>query len=186
MLGIPCVLPVPQDVVCARLNPTANQQPEDTTDEHGQQVDRQPHKLCDEPLHPLYCKKPGRSGLQIVRHDQIAKAVSYALGKIFGSSKIKLEPRINDTTQRRGDLLITTMYGATKTILDVLVTCPAAPSNISKHNTKRAPGAAAEAGVRTKQRKYARDIPTGTRFVPFVIETGGRLAKATVDWLDNY
>ena len=29
-------------------------------------------------------------------------------------------------------------------------------------------------------------MPTGTEFVPFVIETGGRLGKATSEWLDNF
>ena len=45
--------------------------------------------------------------------------------------------------------------------------------------------ASAVHGAKKKNDKYLPDLPPGTKFVPFVIETGGRLAKATYEWLDN-
>jgi len=48
------------------------------------------------------------------------------------------------------------------------------------------PGAAAACTVKWEKRKYLRTMPADTEFVPFVIETGGRLAKATSEWLDGF
>jgi deoxyhypusine synthase len=48
------------------------------------------------------------------------------------------------------------------------------------------PGAAAEYGAGYKIQKYAEALTDGEIFVPFIVETGGRLAQCTVDWLDEH
>jgi len=67
-----------------------------------------------------------------------------------------------------------------------MVTCPAAPSMVSRHNSHLIPGVAAVHGVKKKNEKYLPELPPSTEFVPFVIETGGRLAKTTYKWLDSF
>jgi len=91
---------------------------------------------------------------------------------------------INQSSEKRGDIRITA--GGKQIILDVMVTCPAAPSMVSRHNSHLIPGAAAVYGVKKNNDKYLPELPSDTESVPFVIETGGRLAKATYEWLDSF
>jgi len=57
---------------------------------------------------------------------------------------------------------------------------------VSRHNSHLIPGAVAVHGVKKKHDKYLPDLPADTGFVPFVIDTGGRLAKTTYEWLDSF
>jgi len=91
---------------------------------------------------------------------------------------------INQNSEKRGDIRI--IAGGKQIILDVMVTCPAAPSMVSRHNSHLIPGVAAAHGVKKKNDKYLPDLPPNTEFVPFVIETGGRRAKTTYEWLDSF
>ena len=91
---------------------------------------------------------------------------------------------INQSSEKRGDICITA--GGKQIILDVMVTCPAAPSMVSRHSSHLIPGAAAVHGVKKKNEKYLSELPSSIEFVPFVIETGGRLAKTTCKWLDSF
>jgi len=185
-LGIPFVLPVPGDISChcGNVLQSVDLSSTEAIDEDGQVTNLQPHKLTEEPLHPLYCRRVGRAGLRQIRHDKIAKLLGRKVVKLFHGAQISFEPMVNRGSDKRGDILITT--GGKQIILDVMVTCPAAPSMVQTHNSHRIPGAAAVRAVKIKNRKYGRSVPEHTEFVPFVIETGGRLAKTTCVWLDSF
>ena len=187
-LGIPLVLPVPDDIVChcGTIVRNVDLASPRAIDENGYATNKQPHELTEEPLHPLYCRYEGRAGLRISRHDKITKVLARRLPGLYHNATFRLEPRINHTPEnrKRGDILITA--GGKRIVLDVMVTCPANRSMVTKHMSQRIPGAAAACAVKWKKRKYLRTIPAGTEFVPFVIETGGRLAKTTSEWLDSF
>lgn len=95
-----------------------------------------------------------------------------------------MEPIIAQGPEKRGDILITA--GSKKTIIDVLVTCPATPSMVRRHSSHLIPGATAARAGRKKNDQYLQDVPTGIKFVPFVIETGGCFAKTTSERLDGF
>ena len=102
---------------------------------------------------------------------------------LYHNATATSEPIINQNSEKRGDIRI--IAGDKQIILDVMVTCPAAPSMVNRHNSHLIPGVAAVHGVK-KNEKYLPDLPPNTEFVPFVIETGGRLAKTTYKWLDSF
>jgi len=185
-LGIPLILPIPDDISCHCGNVLQNVDllSPDAMDADGQATNLQPYRLMEEPLHPLYCRRTGRAGMRQIRHDRIAKIVQRQIVKLYHNATASPEPMINQSSEKRGDIRITA--GGKQIILDVMVTCPAAPSMVSRHNSHLIPGAAAVHGVKKKNDKYLPELPPGTEFVPFVIETGGRLATTTYEWLDSF
>ena len=88
-------------------------------------------------------------------------------------------------TRKRCDILITA--GGKRIVLDVMVTCPANRTKVTKqYMSQSVLGDAAACAIKWKKRKYLPTMPADTEFVPFVIETGGRLAKTTSQWLDGF
>ncbi len=65
-------------------------------------------------------------------------------------------------------------------ILDVGVVCPGTQRYVD-HGSGTTPGLAAEAYAAVKVAKYADQ----DNFIPFILETGGRVNKAARDWLDS-
>ena len=69
-------------------------------------------------------------------------------------------------------------HGNTR-ILDVGVVCPGTQRYVDQ-GSGTTPGLAAEAYAAVKAAKYADQ----DNFIPFILETGGRVNKAARDWLD--
>ena len=72
-------------------------------------------------------------------------------------------------------------YSSTRNtwILDVGVVCPGTQRYVDQ-GSGTTPGLAAEAYAAVKVAKYADQ----DNFIPFILETGGRVNKAARDWLD--
>ena len=81
--------------------------------------------------------------------------------------------------RQRADIRVT--KGGTQWLLDVGVVCPATARYVTSKKTHKTPGAAAEDLHKRKATKYA-GVPN---FVPFAIETGGRLSSGARDFVDN-
>jgi hypothetical protein len=79
--------------------------------------------------------------------------------------------------ERRGDIKVS-KHGNTW-ILDVGVVCPGTQRHVDQ-GSGTTPGLAAETYAAVKAAKYADQ----DNFVPFILETGGRVNKAARDWLD--
>ena len=134
--------------------------------------------LEDQPLHGLICKR--RSRRIGKRHDKIRDRLVYYLNLVEGVVATK-EPYIHDPAHpmRRGDIRVA--WQGRITILDIGITCPATASHV-KRGSHKIPGIAAKQYHATKLKKYA-DSPT--HFVPFIIETGGRLHDVARDFIDD-
>jgi hypothetical protein len=79
--------------------------------------------------------------------------------------------------QRRGDIKVS-KHGNTW-ILDVGVVCPGTQRYVDQ-GSGTMPRLAAAACAAVKAAKYADQ----DNFIPFILETGGRVSKAARDWLD--
>ena len=84
----------------------------------------------------------------------------------------------------RGDVLVSTLEDVLN--VDVVITHPA--SKTLRGRSSRTPGAAARVAEENKRRHHAAGGTRGYRFVPFAVETYGRLGNAAVevlaDWAD--
>ncbi len=87
-----------------------------------------------------------------------------------------LQPQ-DGADQRRGDIKVS-KHGNTW-ILDVGVVCPGTQRYVDQ-GSGTTPGVAAEASAAVKAAKNA----DKDNFIPFILETGGRVNKAARDWLD--
>jgi hypothetical protein len=115
------------------------------------------------------------------RHDYIRDALCQALGRIPGVQATR-EPRVENPQdggdQRRGDIRV--HKGGTTWVIDVGVVCPGTARYVGK-GAATVPGAAAAVYEGAKMDKY-RDQPN---FVPFIVETGGRVGVAGRQFLDT-
>jgi hypothetical protein len=111
------------------------------------------------------------------RHDSIRDRLATVLGRVSGT----VEPRVlqpqDGADQRRGDIKVS-KHGNTW-ILDGGVVCPGTQRYVDQ-GSGTTPGLAAEAYAAVKVAKYADQ----DNFIPFILETGGRVNKAARDWLD--
>jgi hypothetical protein len=89
-----------------------------------------------------------------------------------------LQPQ-DGADQRRGDIKVS-KHGNTW-ILDVGVVCPGTQRYVDQ-GSGTTPGLAAEAYAAVKVANYADQ----EHFIPFILETGGRVNKAARDWLDGF
>jgi hypothetical protein len=106
------------------------------------------------------------------RHDSIRDRRATVLGRVNGT----VEPRVlqpqDGADQRRGDIKVS-KHGKTW-ILDVV--CYGAQRYVDQGS-----GTTPEAYAVVKAAKYADQA----NFIPFILETGGRVNKAARDWLDT-
>ena len=136
------------------------------------------------PDHALNC--PNVWGLTVSRHDELAKAVRDALSRAGATTS--LEPHLSafagnpaaraaaqryrkEGEEARGDVLCT--LGGEQMIIDVSVTNPLSASYVGAA-AERA-GAAAQKRDETKTAAYAAREDSGYKFIPFSVETHGRL-----------
>jgi hypothetical protein len=152
------------------------------------------HQISSTGDHTFVCAQAGKGGIcgrktshhEAVKYRVIALLKKYSKGRTITnepSLQWPLKPGVNRTqnTKTKGDIAIE--QNGVSTILDVQVTFP----NVARHpRASSQAGAALEAGKvkkNTEYKDYA--IPVG-RFVPFIMETGGRMHKDAREFLNNY
>jgi len=101
------------------------------------------------PLQPPYCRRTGRAGLPQILYDRVANIVQKQVVKQYQNATATSEPMINQSSEN-----VRITAGGKQTILDVMVTCPAAPSMVNMHASHLIPGAAAVRGVKKRNHKY--------------------------------
>ena len=110
----------------------------------------------------------------------IAVAIAGALNRIEGiRASAASQPRVDSNSQQRSDVRICRNDGM-RWLLDVTVSNVGKAGMVVRHNSHKVPGAVAEAASKRKQDKYA-DVEN---FVPFAIETGGRICVAGSEFVD--
>jgi hypothetical protein len=134
--------------------------------------------FAESPLHILCCKNT--QGRMIRRHDMVRDKLVEHFNRMDGISAITIEPNIGTPHQPglRADIRLT--HAGTVHMLDVSVTCPAAPS--ANSNAFKVAGIAARKRYADKIKKYA-----GCRFgiQPIVLETGGRIHPESCKFIDR-
>lgn len=128
--------------------------------------------------HAMTCDK--MSGVRSMRHNQIQNSVRYGCSK--AGCDTSWEPKEgamqnlqcgDDGYGRRGDILVSTLEDLLN--VDIAVTHPAMQTVRAK--ASKTPGAAAEERAKAKRRYHEKNGTPGYRFVPFVVESYGRLGK---------
>jgi hypothetical protein len=128
--------------------------------------------------HAMTC--PKMSGVRTMRHNQIQNSVRYGCSK--AGCDTSWEPKEGSMQElqcgdegygRRGDILVSTLEDLLN--VDVSVTHPAMHSVRVK--ASKTPGAAAEERDKQKRRYHEKNGTPGYSFVPFSVETYGRLGK---------
>ena len=138
------------------------------------------NNLSLQPMHGLYC--PGRWNKVVNRHDRVRDALAKAIGKFEDIQAVSIEPAVRNARNSAGaraDIRVT--KGGTHYYLDIGIICPAAPGHVNKLKTHERPGAAADWYVQQKMSKYK----DADNYRPIVIETGGRIADASIEFLDS-
>ena len=140
-----------------------------------------------DPDHPMSCKTS--AGERNVRHNQVANTVRRICHRagIATSSEPPLRhlrrntaPHQRDRDGDRGDILIILPRA---TVTDIAVVHPAAPS----HRAVAAvtPGATARAKDTDKIRHYRRNDNNAYDFIPFTVESFGRLSPKAMELLNT-
>lgn len=126
--------------------------------------------------HAMTCDK--MSGIRTVRHNHIQNTVQYGCKTAGLDSTLEPKERHLKHLQlgdeeygKRGDILLSTLDDLIN--VDISITHPASATLRGK--ASRTPGAAAEARDKAKVRDHAKNGTPGYSFVPFSIETYGRL-----------
>jgi len=126
-------------------------------------------RLRDEPFHGLCCSMC--QGNIINRHDNIRDLIIKILRR-WGKRNIdvRAEPSVpRDGRHLRADIAVT--FNSVITYVDVGITCPATRAQV-RGGSHKEPGKALEKSEKVKLQKYDHLKPN---FVPFILETGGRL-----------
>jgi hypothetical protein len=178
-LGVPCVMPPTQwHCNCRDHGGPHHSAYVERVSEANLDDDHQAASFATDPCHGLLCRRRWRRVTK--RHDSIRDRLATVLGRVSGTSAT-VEPRVlqpqDGADQRRGDIKVS-KHGNTW-ILDVGVVCPGTQRYVDQ-GSGTTPGLAAEAYAAVKVAKYADQ----DNFIPFILETGGRVNKAARDWLD--
>ena len=133
--------------------------------------------LEDEPFHGLCCR--ARQGRIIQRHDAIRDLLANTLNALEEVTVVSTEPTLDGEGGhgQRGDIKL--LANGTEFVIDVTVACPATRHMTRTHHTGTVPGAAGGYAQACKRRKY------WTRLQPFVIETGGRVHRDTLQFVHD-
>jgi hypothetical protein len=141
---------------------------------------------CDS-HHAMTCDK--LAGSHTLRHNIIQSMVQYGSSAAGHSSSIEPQERhlknlrVGDLGYgQRGDVLVSTLDDLVN--VDITVTHPA--SATMRGRASKVPGAAAKAAEDSKHRSHARDGTSGYRFVPFAVESYGRLGSEAIELLNDW
>ena len=105
---------------------------------------------------------------------QLVIVLALSLRSVLKDLRLK-----DDAYGMRRDVLVSTLKACLN--VDVVITHPA--TGILRGRASRTPGAAARVAEDNKRRSHAAGGTRGYRFVPFAIETYGRLGRAAVELL---
>jgi len=96
------MLPIPDDISChcGNVLQNADLRSRDAMDADGHVTNLQPHRLMEEPLHPLYCRRTCRAGLRQIRHDKMAKIVQRQFVGLYHNATATSEPMINQNAEK--------------------------------------------------------------------------------------
>ena len=144
-----------------------------------------------QPLHGLCCRKVGCAGRVIRRHQEVCKVLAAELSALSGV-QVSEEPRIGRESGMRADLKIS--RDGKRWYLDVGITNAGTLANVNRGAHEKC-AVAADVYFDAKIDKYA-SVLGGVKtdglgrkyvdgFIPFVVETGGRIAPRSVEWLDK-
>jgi hypothetical protein len=141
--------------------------PQERVAEANLENDHQAASFATDPCHGLLCRRRWKRVTK--RHDSIRDRLATALGRVSGTSAT-VEPRVlqpqDGADQRRGDIKVS-KHGNTW-ILDVGVVCPGTQTKVvPRRDWRRRP-------TPVKAAKHADQ----DNFIPFILETGGRVNKA--------
>ena len=131
-----------------------------------------------EPFHAFCCRQ--RQASIIRRHDDINLAFRRSMNRIPGVRASDAEPNVGAGDQRRADTLVRLEASGTRFLVDIGVVCPATRAKV-RAGSHRTPGLVGAAGRDVKLAKYA-DVDG---YIPFVIETGGRVDSVGLEFLDR-
>jgi hypothetical protein len=145
----------------------------------------------DPRFHGLSCKQLQQ--IRLDRHDLIRNTLAAFLGKVFLSSNVEMEVTVEEETtgamaldKRRFDIAVTTAKG--RYFIDVSVVNPACVKylRVGSDHTKEA---AADNMDCRKRAKYGPTLDAlrlqPSAFVPFVLETSGRLNSSAQQFLQS-
>ena len=145
----------------------------------GNRRDAPSVSFATEPLHGLFCKRRWRR--VCYRHNWVRNALAASLNRMPGVQAV-LEPMVTTRRapgdQRRGDIKV--IKSGTSWILDVGIICPGSQRLVSK-GTDIIPGKAAALYEDKKTKTYSDQA----NFVPFIVETGGRINAAGLQFLSR-
>ncbi len=145
----------------------------------GNRRDAPSVSFATEPLNGLFCKRRWRR--VCYRHNWVRNALAASLNRMPGVQAV-LEPMVTTRRaprdQRRGDIKV--IKSGTSWILDVGIICPGSERLVSK-GTDTIPGKAAALGDGKKTKTYSNQA----NFVPFIVETGGRINAAGLHFLSR-
>jgi hypothetical protein len=137
--------------------------------------------------HAMTCDK--LSGLCTLRHDHVQSSVQYGATAAGHGSSIEPQERHlrglhfgDDGYGKRGDVLVSTLDDVLN--IDVVITHPA--SRTLRSRASKEPGAAARVAEENKRRDHASGGTRGYNFVPFAVETYGRLGHSAISLLRDW
>ena len=135
--------------------------------------------IASEPLHALMCR---RRWYNIVwRHNRIRNLLHTRLRAFSRVTGTQLEPPVRGN--KRGDVRVVFSTGA-QWILDVGACCPSSDARVrGARATHKVPGLSAETYCKDKLAAYTAAGVANS--VPFIIETGGRMADKTRSFIDD-
>jgi hypothetical protein len=168
--GVPCVTPL-ADWKCNCRGGSRHSEWVERASE-GNRRDAPSVSFATEPLHGLSCKRRWRRVWY--RHNWVRNALAASLNRMPGVQAV-LEPMVMTRRapgdQRRGDIKV--VKSGTSWILDVGIICPGSQHLVSK-GTDTIPDKAAALYDGKKTKTHSDQA----NFVPFIVETGGRINAA--------
>lgn len=120
------------------------------------------------------------------RHDKVNKQLANALAKV-PDLKIREvgHPKHNSTQNPHRAADIRLEYAGTTYMIDVTIASVATDARVRNDKTHLVPGAAANNAYKDKLAKYNKDLSPSYVFLPFAIETGGRIHPKACEFLDS-
>lgn len=135
------------------------------------------------PLHLLNCECVSR--LKTIRHSQILHAVAQAIHATTSRRQVTIAKEVSlehPDGGLRADLKI--IQGAKVTYLDITVVNPSSNKYLMQGAAEKA-DKAGEIAYDMKIKKYNDKFP-GINIVPVVIESGGRIHRRSMEWIEKF
>ena len=137
--------------------------------------------LKQEPFHGLCCRQR-QKGI-IDRHDKIRDQLMTLLRQL-PDVEVCREPNVGSRAnpQMRADIEV--LHKNSIWYVDVGIVCPGTQAKVTQLKTHQVAGAAAASFEKIKGDKY-KHISASSMFVPFIVETGGRMGDKAKEFIDG-